>query len=140
MKPVKQKKQQGFTLIELMIVVGIIGVLSAIAIPAYQSYIQRTEVATAVSTVRSLLTNIDMEEQETGSFPSTLAVIGASANMNPMGTIAIDDTAQTIDFTWGANNAIAQNETVTFTKNATTGWSCALSSNIPAEAKPKSCN
>ncbi|MBO0237303.1 pilin, partial [Vibrio parahaemolyticus] len=69
MKNSKQKKQQGFTLIELMIVVAIIGVLSAIAIPAYQNYVKKSEAATGLATAKSLITNIDMHIQEVGAFP-----------------------------------------------------------------------
>ncbi|WP_375145761.1 pilin, partial [Vibrio parahaemolyticus] len=56
MKHSKQKKQQGFTLIELMIVVAIIGVLAAAAIPAYQNYVTRSEVTSGLATVKALIT------------------------------------------------------------------------------------
>lgn len=60
MKTNKQKKQQGFTLIELMIVVAIIGVLSAVAIPAYKDYVKKSEVASAVATMKSLITPAEL--------------------------------------------------------------------------------
>ncbi|ETJ84686.1 pilin, partial [Vibrio parahaemolyticus] len=65
----KQKKQQGFTLIELMIVVGIIGIISALAVPAYKSYVLKTEANTAVGVPRALLANVDLFVQEKGKYP-----------------------------------------------------------------------
>ncbi|WP_218742579.1 pilin, partial [Vibrio parahaemolyticus] len=69
MKHSKQKKQQGFTLIELMIVVAVIGVLASIAIPQYQKYVAKSEVASALATMTGVKTNVEAYAVENGEFP-----------------------------------------------------------------------
>ncbi|MCU4433126.1 pilin [Acinetobacter pittii] len=61
--------QKGFTLIELMIVVAIIGILAAIAIPQYQNYVGRSNVASAVQTLTSNKTGLENYVMENGFFP-----------------------------------------------------------------------
>jgi type IV pilus assembly protein PilA len=61
-----KKVQQGFTLIELMIVVAIIGILAAIAIPQYQDYTIRAKVASALTAINSVKTAVGVCIQEQG--------------------------------------------------------------------------
>ena len=61
--------QKGFTLIELMIVVAIIGILAAIAIPQYQNYVGRSNVAAAVQTLSSNKTGLENYVLDNGFFP-----------------------------------------------------------------------
>ncbi|HIF9205085.1 TPA: type IV pilin protein [Photobacterium damselae] len=142
------KGQKGFTLIELMIVVAIIGVLSAFAIPAYQSYVAKSETASAVGTLRGLLTNIDMYQQEhAGTFPTSMSDIGGTKEMNQLGEITL--TQQTggspatptgggyLEFSFTTGSLASKNAKIKYTKD-TNGWVC-QQDKIPADAIANSC-
>ena len=72
------KKQQGFTLIELMIVVAIIGILAAIAIPAYQDYTIRAQVSEGLSLAAGAKASVTEYFQDRGFFPGNNTNAGIS--------------------------------------------------------------
>jgi type IV pilus assembly protein PilA len=107
----KQQAQKGFTLIELMIVVAIIGILAAVAIPAYQNYITKAKFAEVESIANAYKTAVAACAQELGT------VTGCSLNTN-----GIPDTQAT---THVASVAVL-NGTITVTPTATTNAASTL--------------
>ncbi|WP_318436921.1 pilin [Photobacterium leiognathi] len=137
------KKQQGFTLIELMIVVAIIGVLSAIAIPAYKDYVAKSAVTSAMGTVKSLLTNADIYAQNNAATnENDLSLIGADANMNSLGTIAMSlqgagapsNATSTLTFTFASDKPAVGN--IKFAKATPSApWLCENNTNPAVEVE-----
>ena len=81
-------KNKGFTIIELMIAVAIIGVLTAIAIPAYQNYIIRAKVSEALTFASQAKTAVAEYYQSQGTFPSSNVSAGLATT--PSGTNVSD--------------------------------------------------
>ena len=95
-----KKMQQGFTLIELMIVVAIIGILAAIAIPAYQNYTVRAQVTEGLNLADGWKTAVAEYYANSGNWPTTAQLTGTVASTGKY-VSSVNVTAGEITITYG---------------------------------------
>jgi len=140
------RNQQAFTLIELMIVVAIIGILAAIAIPMYLDYAVRAQISEGLSVSGGAKTAVSEFYMNNGVFPANNLQAGVADPGDISGkyvsSVSVASNVITIQYGNEANQVI-DGETVTMTADTTApgavAWVCASGGTIQAKHLPVSC-
>ena len=145
--------QKGFTLIELMIVVAIIGILAAIAIPQYQNYIAKSQVSRAMGETSSVKTAVETCLNEgkgaAGACPlgittsniQATTVAGSAPKADGTNTAELTETTAIVaTFGTGAAKTLQESgkNSVTWTRDSSGSWKC--NSTVQAKYAPAGCS
>lgn len=138
-----QKSQQGFTLIELMIVIAIAGILMMIAIPSYQGYVAKAQATEALSLASNLTTAMTDKFSNDGICAVNTSADLKSNNVKSVvtgGTVSVTGGCTIISTMSDKVSSALKGETLTLTLRATQdimSWDC--TSSIPQDLLPKGC-
>jgi type IV pilus assembly protein PilA len=144
---IMKKVQQGFTLIELMIVVAIIGILAAIAIPAYQDYTVRAKVSEPMTFLDAAKVSVAEYYQSQGRMPTSLTAAGVTAatsqyiqGVSYTGTSSTVGTITVRINSLGGSTSAGQTLILqgAGTTEGTVNWNC-KGGNVAAKYRPANC-
>jgi len=140
------KTQQGFTLIELMIVVAIIGILAAVALPAYQDYTKRAKMSEVLGFLDAAKNAVAETYLSTNSFPTTNDAAGLAAAASLTSTyvesVTVGTGGKITAAIQGTNDTTLDGGSIVMTpagSDAGVAWACTVSSTAIQKWVPQNC-